>query len=76
MTCREFIQFLLEYRDGLLGDQERGRFDAHLEKCPACRSYLDTYGRTIELARATSDDAVPDDVPAELVEAILRSRRS
>src|SRR5438128_4830644 len=43
MTCRELIEFLIDYLDGTLAPQERERFDAHLAVCPACVRYLDSY---------------------------------
>ena len=45
--------------------------------CKECREYLKAYARTVELGRATFDDpdaAVPEDVPEDLVQAILAAR--
>ncbi len=77
MTCREFTDFLLDYLDGDLGLVERGAFDAHLAQCPACVTYLRAYEATIRLGKAVctdEHDAVGDDVPEELVQAILAAR--
>jgi anti-sigma factor RsiW len=74
MTCRQFIEFLLEYIEERLSAEERERFDAHLRICPDCRTYLETYGKTVELARLAESDSVPPDVPEDLIQAILRSR--
>ena len=75
MTCREFIGFLLEYTEERLTAEERDRFDAHLRVCPDCRTYLETYGKTVALARLAEVDSLPSDVPEDLIQAILRSRR-
>jgi hypothetical protein len=74
MTCRQFIEFLLEYIEERLSAEEQERFDAHLRICPDCRTYLETYGKTVELARLAESDSVPPDVPEDLIQAILRSR--
>jgi anti-sigma factor RsiW len=74
MTCREFIEFLLDYTEERLSAEERGRFDSHLKLCPECRTYLETYGKTVELAKLASFDSIPGDAPEDLIEAILRSR--
>ena len=77
-TCRELIDFLADYREGLLGPTERASFDRHLARCPDCVAYLESYERTAALARlaAGSPDAEPPgDVPAELVAAVLSARR-
>jgi anti-sigma factor RsiW len=80
MTCRDFITFLLDYIDGGLPDTERARFDEHLRLCVACRHYLQAYQETVKLGRLAltdldPDQAVPADVPDELVDAILSARR-
>ncbi len=47
--------------------------------CRPCRTYLDSYRKTIELGQVAFTDldaAVPDDVPDELVNGILAARRA
>lgn len=78
MTCRELIEFLVDYASGDLSPEERARFDAHLAICPACVNYLQNYRAVVELvqaAEAGEDGATPPHVPEELVQAILDSRR-
>jgi anti-sigma factor RsiW len=76
MSCRELIEFLAAYLDGELARDERARFDAHLAVCPYCRDYLESYRETVHLGKRAFEagDAVPEDVPAELVDAILAAR--
>ena len=78
MNCREFVEFLMEYLDGALGEEERRVFEGHVELCPACVNYLETYRETIRLGGvcASQEEDVPADVPEELVQAILSARRS
>ena len=79
MTCREFVEFLMEYLEGAVPPAQRETFDAHLRVCPACVTYLRTYRETVRLARllsAREEAPVPADVPEELVAAILAARRS
>jgi anti-sigma factor RsiW len=78
VTCREFTEFLMRYLDGELPPDERARFDAHLARCPDCRGYLRNYEEAVRLGKracAEEHDAVGDDVPEELVQAILAARR-
>ncbi len=81
MTCQEFITFLLEYVSGELSASERDKFEAHLAECPDCLAYLKSYETTIKLgaaayADADLDQAVPQDAPEELVQAILSARKT
>jgi anti-sigma factor RsiW len=78
MTCRDFIEFLLEYLSGGLSADEHAILDAHLAECPWCVAYLKTYQETVKLgtaAFAQLDESVPEEVPEELVQAILATRR-
>jgi len=78
MTCREFIRFLIEYRSGALSQKQHTKFERHLAECSDCLVYLKSYEATITLGKGsfTDPDApVPQDVPEELIQAILTSRR-
>ena len=77
MTCQEMVNFLMAYLDEELSPDERRDFDAHLAECPPCVVYLDTYREATAMGRSVcaNDDPVPDEVPEELVQAILQTRR-
>jgi anti-sigma factor RsiW len=77
MTCREFTDFLIDYVDGGLAPLERTTFDGHLAECPDCVTYLRNYEETIRLGKEVckeEHDAVEDEVPEELVQAILAAK--
>lgn len=75
-TCREVLDFLDDFTDGALPAAEHRRFEAHLATCPPCREYLASYRTTIEMARDAFIDEACDDLPEDLVRAILDARRS
>jgi len=78
MTCREFVEFLMAYLDGELPEAQRRVFETHMEVCAACVNYLASYEATVEAGRRLAQEGgnpVPEDVPEELVEAILAARR-
>ncbi len=78
MNCREFVEFLMEYLDGELPQAQVTIFRAHMDDCPGCETYLDTYRETVRLGREVCGDPegpVPEDVPEALVSAILAARR-
>ncbi|OAI41872.1 hypothetical protein AYO40_02170 [Planctomycetaceae bacterium SCGC AG-212-D15] len=80
MNCREFTEFLHEYLFGNLPAEERAAFDEHLAECPWCVAYLDSYRKTMQLEQAAftglENAPPPADAPEELIQAILRARRS
>jgi anti-sigma factor RsiW len=78
VTCREFADFMLDYLAGELAADVGASFERHLTRCPSCVAYLAQYRATIVAgyeAFRDDDGEVPPDVPEELIEAILSSRR-
>ncbi len=77
ITCREFEDFIAAYLDGDLADRRRRVFELHIRFCRECRDYLAAYRRTMAISRRAfeaPDEAVPDDVPEDLIKAILAAR--
>ena len=77
ITCRQFEDFILAYLEGALPGRQKFVFETHLKVCRECRDYLAAYQRTIEVSRRAfdrPDSPVPDDVPEDLVKAILAAR--
>ena len=77
MTCQELADFLARYLDQELPNTQRSEFDRHLRECPPCEVYLGTYRATIALGRSAIEDPaapVPQEVPEELVRAILAAK--
>ena len=77
ITCREFEEFVLRYLDGELPSKQAKIFEWHLRICRECREYLAAYRRTIEIGIAVlgpADESVPDDVPEDLITAVLDAR--
>ena len=70
LTCREFIEFLMEYLERALPVQRLSEFERHLGGCSSCRAYLQNYESTVRLGQAAfadpeaaPDGALPQDVP-------------
>ena len=74
MDCKDLAEFLMSYLDGELTSAQRAEFDAHLEICPSCIDYIESYERTIRLEKECEADQ-PCAMPDELVRAILAARR-
>jgi len=77
MTCREFADFMGDYLSGELALDSRAAFEQHLRLCANCQKYLAGYEETVKLGKqafADDDAAVPQQVPEELVRAILAAQ--
>ncbi|MFN7967365.1 MAG: zf-HC2 domain-containing protein [Acidobacteriota bacterium] len=79
MTCREFAEFIDSFIGGGLSNDEAQEFHRHLAVCSDCVNYIDTYRRTIAMSKRAFESmpeaSVPEDVPEDLVKAILASRK-
>ena len=75
LTCQQLIDFIMSYLDGDLPAEQRAEFDRHMSRCSSCVDYLKTYEKTVLLAKECANDAVSDDVPESLVQAILEARK-
>ena len=78
INCREFEAFVLDYHDGTLPENQRRTFERHLRFCRECREYLAAYRQSVEIGKSilgAADETVPDDVPEDLIKAILDARR-
>lgn len=70
-NCKAFAALLDLYVDGELAPEEMLRVRDHLDKCPACRAYVDD-----ALAiRASFPDAEDTEVPAGFTEAVITAVR-
>ena len=77
ITCGEFEDFIADYVDGALSDRQRRVFELHMRVCRECRDYLAAYRCTMEIAKRAYDDPegpVPDEVPEDLIKAVLAAR--
>jgi len=75
LTCREILDFLSDYLDGALPPAAAAAFERHLAICPECVAYLDNFRATLHAAKAAFDTPAAN-LPEELVQAILASRRT
>lgn len=79
MTCTEFEEFVLSYLDGELPAKQKSMFELHIRLCRECREYLAAYRRALELGRgvmSSADDRLPEDVPEDLIKAIVEARKA
>ena len=78
ITCKEFEDFVQRHLDGELSDKQRSTFEWHLSLCRECREYLAAYKHAIEITDAVLTPVkspIPDEVPEDLIKAILEARK-
>jgi anti-sigma factor RsiW len=75
-TCAGIVELVTDYLEGVLGDAERARFEAHLAECEGCDIYLEQMRSTIEAARLVELERVAPATLDRLVAAYRATRQA
>jgi len=69
MSCRELVQVVNDYIEGVLSPADRKRFEEHLAICPGCQTYLDQMRQTIRVVGRLSEESIPVEAKSALLQA-------
>jgi anti-sigma factor RsiW len=77
LTCRDVVEFLMDYLTHELDASQRHAFEAHVAVCDECVRYIRSYEQTVRLGKAAFERLEPADgqLPKKLIQAILDARR-
>jgi anti-sigma factor RsiW len=67
LTCKELVELVTDYVEGLLAPAERTRFEAHLATCGGCRAYLEQMRQTIALLGSLLEASLAEGAREELL---------
>jgi predicted anti-sigma-YlaC factor YlaD len=76
LTCKELVEIVSDYLEGALPEAERERFDAHLEDCEGCRSYLDQMRTTIRVVGTLNENDLDPGARERLLELFREWNRT
>lgn len=76
MECRECMDLLADYVDGTLPKDQSELLDWHLEGCPNCVAFVNTYKGTVDAARRLRETKIPPELQQKLVAFLKRSARA
>jgi predicted anti-sigma-YlaC factor YlaD len=68
LTCQELVELVTDYLEEKLSRSDRDAFDAHLANCTNCRTYVDQFRRTIEVAGSLQESDVSPEAATVLLE--------
>ena len=75
MTCQELTEVLTDYLEGVMSPEDVARFDAHLELCEGCVTYVEQMRQTIRSVHALRPAEVAATVPDDLLAAFRAWQR-
>ncbi len=58
LTCRELVELVTAYREGVLSAAECRRFEEHVAGCPPCERYVEQIDLTVRAAGGITQDVL------------------
>lgn len=68
MSCKELIELVTDYLEGVMPPRDRIRFENHLKECPGCETYLDQMRHIVRTLGKLNEDSVPSSAKETLLE--------
>ena len=69
LSCQELVELVTDYFEGALSPEDAARFDAHVEPCDGCSTYLQQMRTTIKLTGTLEPDQVEPRARTALLDA-------
>ena len=69
LSCRELVELVTDYLEGALSEEERLRFEEHIDRCGGCRVYLEQIRQTVSVLGHLPPGVLSPDAERELLEA-------
>jgi predicted anti-sigma-YlaC factor YlaD len=75
ITCREIVQLVTDYLEGVLPLEQVEGFEMHLAYCGGCVNYLEQLRETIRLSSVQTEKSLPPELEQDLLAAFSGPRR-
>lgn len=75
IACRQLAELLGDYLEGTLPKHTLDLLEWHIDGCPPCVAFLNTYRGTVNATRALHDVTIPPELKKRLL-AVLQARQS
>lgn len=72
-TCKRMTDLVFDYLNDKLSPKVKQDFQRHLRICPDCVNFLNTYKKTVSVARSIRPEEVPPTVRNNILD-FLRGR--
>lgn len=76
LVCRELVELVTDYLEGMLTTADRARFEAHIAGCQGCATYLAQMQQTIRVAGRLSAGALTPEARDAMLKIYLDWKRS
>jgi len=78
LACRELVQLVSDYLEGVLPAAERDQFEQHIASCPGCDVYLRQMRELVRVSGRIAVGAPQPEPPPELLRmfAVWKTERA
>ena len=74
IECRQIAELLGDYMEGTLPRSTRDLIDFHIDGCPPCVAFLNTYRGTVDAARKLPEVTIPPELKKRLLKVLKSSQ--
>ena len=71
--CPECVELLADYIDGSLPQDQTAQLEWHLDGCPPCVAFVNTYKGTVDAAKQLRETVLPPELRERLIAFLQRS---
>jgi anti-sigma factor RsiW len=75
IECRQLVELVTDYIEGVLDDETRAELEAHLQLCAACADYVRQMRITLQMVGTVPLENLSDATRADLLAAFRDFRR-
>ena len=76
IECRQIAELLGDYLDGTLSGHLRELLEFHIDGCPPCVAFVNTYRGTIAATRTLPETPMPTELKKRLLRVLREQRGS
>ena len=76
VECRQIAELLGDYIEGALPRRQQELIDWHIEGCPPCVAFVNTYRGTINAAQTLRHVEIPTELKSRLLAVLSADRPS
>ena len=76
ISCKELVELVTDYLEGVLSSAVQRRFELHLGKCVGCKRYIDQIRLTIKAVGKLTEDSIDPTAKEELLAAFRNWKKA
>jgi len=74
--CDECVELLVDYIGGELPPERARALEIHLDLCPSCVCFVNTYRNTVNIARTLQPEDIPPELTQQLIEFLHKEKEA